>query len=689
MIFTFQARRSDFLAKATAIILLISVVVLSLAFSFSNRADAVPASCEWDGSASGLWSNTANWTNCGGVVPQTGDRLYFQPGAANTSTTNDLAAGSVFEGVTFNTSGYNVDGNAITLTSVGGDTPIIFNSGGNVWSIDTTITGTSTQNVFNTGDNMFNGRIIFDISNSADFYISSTGASDILRLGGIISGDVDGTLFLNSTGGRINVLSSNTFTAGSVEISVGATAVCASGNCMGNALHPVNMYGNAALNFIAGNYTFSNPITTTGDEAQINAYTTFILDSSVTIGGDIHFNTVVNGETFELAGGITGTGDVYYTGTGDANDFVVAGSANNDYVGITFITDAGVRLQKSLNGTAIPGEIQIFGDSVAATLFVDSDEQIADDAPINTINGAQFATLRVSALTTETIGNFIGVGRIVLDASTSVLNINGAVNPIASAFSGEIQSAEGEIHKVGASSAWTFDGSFIDFAGQWPVVYVDEGNLILDVADSSAGNVPMFVSDGVLSVLGTVGPIVSTGFGGVSPTNSPECFNAVGNVSISSPAAYAFDFTSNVPCIGYDVLEATGTLALNNANLFVHTSAGYNSPLGTVMTIARAANITGIFAGKPDGFVWTQTVNSTKRYYRFNYTATTITMTRTNADGTITVASDQVVSPPTNSAAGTLVQTGVNTLTSIWTVVILLAIGCALSFRGVKRRRIS
>ena len=66
--------------------------------------------CTWDGSSSNLWNVAANWD----TLPQAGDDLVFPASASNKSNSNDFAADTSFNSITFNGSGYTLAGNRIT-----------------------------------------------------------------------------------------------------------------------------------------------------------------------------------------------------------------------------------------------------------------------------------------------------------------------------------------------------------------------------------------------------------------------------------------------------------------------------------------------------------------------------------------------------------------------------------------------
>jgi hypothetical protein len=70
----------------------------------------------WSGAVSNLWNVDANW---GGTKPSAGDDLIFPASASNKSTSNDIAADTLFNSITINDAGYTLAGNRITLGAGG------------------------------------------------------------------------------------------------------------------------------------------------------------------------------------------------------------------------------------------------------------------------------------------------------------------------------------------------------------------------------------------------------------------------------------------------------------------------------------------------------------------------------------------------------------------------------------------
>jgi fibronectin-binding autotransporter adhesin len=82
------------------------------------RAGVIAPICDWTGgsSVSSLWSDPANWNNCGGAhpVPADGDIVRFPAGAARRTNQNDLAGLDLLQ-LVFTGTNYVLTGNGVTL----------------------------------------------------------------------------------------------------------------------------------------------------------------------------------------------------------------------------------------------------------------------------------------------------------------------------------------------------------------------------------------------------------------------------------------------------------------------------------------------------------------------------------------------------------------------------------------------
>jgi hypothetical protein len=87
--------------------------VLAAIILLAMTGQASAATKIWKGGAGNVfWSTPGNWQ--GNAAPQAGDSLVFPAGAPGT-TVNNLAAATEFASLTFQASGYSVDGNQILL----------------------------------------------------------------------------------------------------------------------------------------------------------------------------------------------------------------------------------------------------------------------------------------------------------------------------------------------------------------------------------------------------------------------------------------------------------------------------------------------------------------------------------------------------------------------------------------------
>ena len=179
----------------------------------------------WTGLGSNSdWSNAANWAN--DQAPAAGANLEFDFGAAQLTTTNDLAPGTLINSVTIVGSGYTINGNSLTLGPAG----IQANAAGGSDSFQPAIT---LPNEYNTHISVTGGTLLLNGSISGPGGLTKNGSgtlvlsnSDISSGGTTVTGGmlvVDGSL-----AGDASVLSGATLAgdgsiAGSVIVAAGGT----------------------------------------------------------------------------------------------------------------------------------------------------------------------------------------------------------------------------------------------------------------------------------------------------------------------------------------------------------------------------------------------------------------------------------------------------------------------------------
>ncbi len=102
------------------------------------------SSYSWSGNTSPNWANTNNWSPLNTVGPLPNDQLFFGfAGSSGTTLSNDFTAGTIFNGLSFQSSGsaFTFAGNAIGLN--GG----ITNSGTSAQVISNNLTLKATESL--------------------------------------------------------------------------------------------------------------------------------------------------------------------------------------------------------------------------------------------------------------------------------------------------------------------------------------------------------------------------------------------------------------------------------------------------------------------------------------------------------------------------------------------------------------
>ncbi|MFO0810521.1 MAG: hypothetical protein U0746_17990 [Gemmataceae bacterium] len=190
-----------------------------------------PAVATWyGGGANNNWTTAANWA--GDVAPQPGDDLYFQPGAARLTNTNDFPAGTAFHSIAFGQGFYNLSGNAIALAA---GVIIPGHLGGLPPHIDLPITLTADQTFSIASDS---------IGFSLDRAVNLNGHALTLAGRAVFFGSIAGTGSLTVTSGAfVSLYGTNTFTGpttvafGTLDVQgtlPGPVAVTSTGTLLGS-----------------------------------------------------------------------------------------------------------------------------------------------------------------------------------------------------------------------------------------------------------------------------------------------------------------------------------------------------------------------------------------------------------------------------------------------------------------------
>ena len=230
--------------------------------------------CTWTGQGTdNKWSDASNWSRNGvAVAPVAGDQLVFA-GTTQTATQDDYTAGTTFQSIEFQNSGFSLSGNSVAVS-------------GNI-TVDSGVAG-SEQIALNVG---LGGTVNVETS------------GDTLTLSGVVSGSNGLT---KAGSGTLTLTGQNTYTGGTtisdgvLQIGDGSTAGSLSGN--------VVISGSAA-----GALTFDTPtganLTCSGSISGSGAGgVTMAGPGEVTLSGNLSFD----GSLVVSAGQLTLSGDNTY-----------------------------------------------------------------------------------------------------------------------------------------------------------------------------------------------------------------------------------------------------------------------------------------------------------------------------------------------------------------------------------------
>ena len=129
-------------------------------------------------------------------------------------------------------------------------------------------------------------------------------------------------------------------------------------------------------------------------------------------------------------------------------------------------------------------------------------------------------------------------------------------------------------------------------------------------------------SGGILKGTGTVGGLNVDQGGVVSPGDAPGCITVNGNLQISG--TYQAEIGGTTPCTGYDQLDVTGTVTLNEGSgtpagtLQLSIINGFKPQVGQTFEIINnegSSPVSGTFANLPEG----STINVGGNVFRISY----------------------------------------------------------------------
>lgn len=322
------------------------------------------------------------------------------------------------------------------------------------------------------------------------------------------------------------------------------------------------------------------------------------------------------------------------------------GTLPNTYTGTTTVSDGALDFFKPTGVDCVPAGLDLGGGTNPATIQTAASEQIHDGtlvrirahgalnlatmsetigplelyiadgnaAAISTTSGTLTLGGDVTVLTSGApTGTALIDGNVMLNAirtfnvtsgsSASQLTMTGTI-----AGGGGITKTNIGIMAIGAIGTYTSATSIANGA----LEILPTGDISTSAVTINGVNGPSLVGDGSTGPISAIAGAISPGHLGAAA----GILTSAGTLAMTSTGHYQVQLLGLAPGSGYDQIVATGT-QLTDAALNLNVS--FNPPVGSQFTIIHntSGNVTGQFAGLPDGAVIPLGVNT----FRINYNA--------------------------------------------------------------------
>jgi autotransporter-associated beta strand protein len=358
------------------------------------EARLTPATKTWTGlGTDNLWTDGANWSL--GTAPQPGDSLIFGPNALRTANTNNFAAGTSFNAITFTAGNYSLSGNSLAL-GLGGSGTITDSSG----------SGTNTIN--------FNG-LVFQGAQGTEV-INTSGGTTLT-----VSSPITGNAQIKKTNiGTVVFSGDNRNFTGAVTVNQGAVEVLNSPTALG-ANNTTTVLGGATLQLSNLVGTLGETIVASGPGinnggAIENLVGQNTLSGNITMGANVSFGAD-GSSTLTFTGPVTDNLIGYTLSKVGTGTVVLAhadtySGATNVFNGLLNIQDPGA-LGTTANG------VSVFFDpttGIGGTLQLQLNNQSVVGKKI-TLNGPGFSG---AGALENVAGNNTWDGDVLLNSNASI-----------------------------------------------------------------------------------------------------------------------------------------------------------------------------------------------------------------------------------------------------------------------------
>ena len=513
----------------------------------------------WSGlGANSTWTNAANW---GGAIPNAGDDLVFQAGAARLVNTNSFAAGTVFNSITFLGTNYVIHGNALTLSGAAG-LSAQHTTGTNIFNPALTLGTALTVECTGAGATFLLGTNCSLVLNGQNVTLNSVGT---MRVSGAISGA--GQVEKNGAGKlTIDGPASNTY--------LGATFVNAGTVELFKVGFPL------AATAIPGDLIVGNGVATT---TVRNLTVLEIADTAnVTINQSGTWD--LNGSSENIAG-LTMTGGTVNTGFGTL-------TLGGDIV--TFPSSSNAVINGSLSLGGVPRTFYVSFGSAPVDLVINA--TISDGGA-----SAGFASTGPGFLALSGTNTYTGLTK--LQGGYTFLNANFALGASGSGTNGTIVGANAYLQASGriitnefltlSNNAFFQSGS----DGAWSGPITLEGNAVQNIFAGGYTNSGPISGSGTLTKIGS-GTLIFSGASANTYTNTT--FVNAGTLML---AKSAFDGAIAGPLVigdgsggaNADVVRLNSVSQIANLSRVTINSSGLldlNNSLERIGSLTGQGNIT-------------------------------------------------------------------------------------------------
>jgi fibronectin-binding autotransporter adhesin len=649
-----EIRMSNFKLKITLGILATVLAVMGTA------GDAHAATKTWNGTVNNLWSNAGNWS---GGVPVAGDRIVFSASGSNRTTTNDLAAGTVFYDITFLGNNYVINGNALGLSA-----GIASSAAPNTINVDIQVTAPQTiGGAICCGPLNLTGNVNLG-SNlvTFDYQVNATGI--ISGAGGLALGDVITLSGNNTYTGPTTVAQRAQFDGSQPSSAVtaagfGSATVSGKGTIgavtltSGASMSPGQGFGGNVGKLTSGSVTWNassylyaqlNGTTPGTGYDQLGVNGTVTIDGAAMLLPSLGF-APSNGQTFVIvdndgSDAVIGTFNGLPQGatfTMNASEFqisYVGGTGNDIVLTVTAaaktwtgaVSNVWSNAGNWLGGVPGPGSPLVFpsgasnlsnindlGDGVAikSILFTGNNYSLSGGA-IFLSNGISSSTapntvgLDLTLTAPQTIGGALCCGPLNLTGAvylgSNLLTFDYQVNATG-IISGTGGLALGDVITLSANNTYT-----------GPTTVAQRAQF--DGVQTASAVTTQGFGNAVVSGMGRVGTLTLNSGGSVQPGQG---FGGAvgklgcGSVTFNTNSIFFPQINGTTPGTGYDQLAVTGTVTIGSG-VSLGPSLGFTPTNGQSFVIIENDGtdpISGTFQGLPEGTTFSLNASTFKITY--------------------------------------------------------------------------